>query len=113
MGSESITTDVGAGRLTQVAVGPPVGQLLANVINNVSRSDWKFVTPVTSFGAGEFQFTPIDGSPAPRPMYSTVGPVLTVTGVRTPGASKFSYPIFGPLSVGAGGGRFGGVSGTT
>src|SRR5256885_14430323 len=112
MGSESITTEVGAARLTQVAVGPPVWQLLANVINNVSRSDWKFVTPLASFGGADFQFTPIDGSPAPRPMYSTVGPVLTVTGVRTPGASKFSYPTFGPVSAGAGGGGLG-VSGTT
>src|SRR2546426_8609902 len=110
MGSESITADVGAGRLTQVAVGPPVGQLLANVINNVSRSDWKFVTPLAE--AREFQFTPMEGSPAPRPMYSTVGPVLTVTGVRTPGASKFSYPTFGPVSAGAGVGGDG-VNGTT
>src|SRR2546421_11807190 len=90
MGSESITCEVGAGRLLQVAFTPPVGQRLAKLMNNVSRSDWKLVTPPIAVFEAEFQFTPIEGSPAPRPMNSIVGPVVVVTGVRMPGASKFS-----------------------
>src|SRR5258708_9752832 len=82
IGSESITCDVGAARLTHVATWPFAGQESLKVRNSVSRSDWKFVTPV-------FQLFPMDGSPAPRPMYSTVGPVVKLTGVSTPGASKF------------------------
>ena len=51
------------------------------------------------------QCTPIDGSKALRPRYSTVNApeLVCVIGVRTPGASKFSYPIFGPASAGAAG----------
>src|SRR6266849_826489 len=83
IGSESTACEVGAARLTQVAVC--VESL--KVTNNVCRSDWKLVTPV-------FQLLPIDGSPAPRPMYSTectCPPAdVVVTGVITPGASKFS-----------------------
>src|SRR2546422_4232427 len=58
IGSESTACDVGAARLSQDAACP------VNVTNSVCRSDWKLVTPV-------FQLLPIDGSPAPRPMYST------------------------------------------
>src|SRR5205085_6818753 len=63
IGSESMNCEVGAGRLTQLAVVPLAPSL--NVTKRVSRSDWKLTTPV-------FQFAPIEGSPAPRPMYSTV-----------------------------------------
>src|SRR2546428_6967818 len=52
IGSESTACDVGAPRLTQVALCP------SNVTNNVCRSDWKIVTP-------DFQLLPIDGSHAP------------------------------------------------
>src|SRR5205807_4300613 len=83
IGSESTAWDVGAARLTQV-------ELCAaslKVTNNVCRSDWKLVTP-------DFQLLPIEGSPAPRPIYSTectCPPAeVVVTGVSTPGASKFS-----------------------
>src|SRR6266513_4902200 len=90
IGSESITCEVGAGRLLQVGLTPPLGQMLEKLMNRVSRSDWKFVTPPMAVFEAEFQFTPTEGSPAPRPINSTVGPVVVVTGVRIPGASKFS-----------------------
>src|SRR6266404_7031686 len=111
IGSESITTCVGPGRFAHVAVAPPpLAGLSLKLINSDSRSDWKLVTPFAELS--DFQFTPIDGSPALRPIHSTVGPVVTVTGVITPGASKFSYPILLVVSmVAAGGGS--GVRGTT
>src|ERR1700719_466270 len=112
IGSESITCEVGAARLLQVALTPPLGQRLEKLMNKVSRSDWKFVTPPIAVLDAEFQFTSTEGSPAPRPMNSTVAPVVVVTGVRIPGASKFSYPTLGPLSEAAAGGA-GGVSETT
>src|SRR5438552_1321126 len=101
-----MSTDVGARRLAQVVFGLMQGHVSSNLTNKVSKSDWKFATPV-------FQSLPTEGSPAPRPMYSTVSPpeLVDVTWVRTPGASKFSYPILGPVSsVAAGGGT--GISGT-
>src|SRR5437764_11348387 len=62
IGSESITTCVGPGRFAHVAVAPPpLAGLSLKLINNVSRSDWKLVTPFAELS--DFQFTPIDGSP--------------------------------------------------
>src|SRR5438552_10023397 len=87
MGSESITVDDGAERLTHVEDRPFGGQLSLNVTNNVCRSDWKFATPVA-------QLLPTEGSPPLRPMYSTecgcCPADVTVTGTRTPGGEKFS-----------------------
>src|SRR5260370_36848225 len=90
--------DVGARRFTQVALGLLRLQLSSKVTNSVWRSDWKLTTPVT-------QFAPTEGSPAPRPRYSTVvKPELrAVPGTSTPGASKFSNPILDQVSWGAGG----------
>src|SRR5437588_12839481 len=90
--------EVGARRFTQVAFGLLRLQLSSKVTNSVWRSDWKLTTPVT-------QFAPTEGSPAPRPRYSTVvKPELrAVPGTSTPGGSKFSNPILGPVSWGAGG----------
>src|SRR5439155_16097791 len=62
MGSESTNCDVGAGLLYHVAVWPFAGQLSSNLMKSVWRSDWKLVTPAAEFG--EFQLTPIEGSPA-------------------------------------------------
>src|SRR5439155_603172 len=80
-------------------------QVLRAIINSVRVSDWKFVTPLAEFG--EFQLTPIEGSPASCAVYSTVctvGPwLLSVTSTSVPGASKFWNPIFGPRSRGAAG----------
>ena len=95
MGSLSIPTDVGAARFTQVAEIPFAGQLSLNVTNKASRPDLNMATPVA-------QLLPMEGSPALRPMYSTectcCPASVVVTGVSTPGAAKFSYPIFGPVS---------------
>src|ERR1700738_4551886 len=87
--------DVGARRITQVALGLLRLQLSLKVTNSVCRSDWKLITPVT-------QFAPIEGSPAPRPRNSTVTPpeLSALAGTSTPGGSKVSKPIFG---AGAGG----------
>src|SRR5437588_4335712 len=94
--------EVGARRFTQVALELLRLQLSSKVTNSVWRSDWKLTTPL-------IQFAPTEGSPAPRPRYSTVvNPELrAVPGTSTPGGSKFSNPIFGPVSGGAG--RIGGV----
>ena len=58
---------------------------------------------------GDVQLTPTEGSPASCPMYSTVcavGPwLLEATCTSVPGASKFSNPIFGPVSCGADGAK--------
>src|SRR2546430_6523300 len=70
IGSESTNCDVGAALLYHVAVWPFAGQLSSNLMNSVWRSDWKLVTPAAEFG--EFQLTPMDGSPASCAMYSTV-----------------------------------------
>src|SRR6266404_1120472 len=98
MGSESIATEVGAARLTQVEERPLSGQVSSNAMNKVCRPDWKFAMPV-------IQLLPTEGSPALRPRYSTeltCWPASVVlTGVKTPGAMKFSYPIFAPVSLGA------------
>src|SRR5438477_4994022 len=105
MGSESTNCEVVAGLLYQVAVWPFAGQLSSNLMKSVWRSDWKLVTPLAEFG--EFQLTPIDGSPASCAVYSTVctvGPwLLSVTWTNVPGASKFWNPILGPRSSGAAG----------
>src|SRR6266404_4192598 len=91
MGSESTNCDVGAALLYQVAVWPFAGQLSSNLMKSVRRSDWKLVTPLAEFG--EFQLTPMEGSPASCAKYSTVcrvGPwLLSVTCTKVPGASKF------------------------
>src|SRR5260370_32861147 len=71
IGSESISTEVGARRLTHVAFGIVGEHDSFQEIKSVSRSDWKLVIPPTELDV-EFQFTPIEGSPAPRPIYSTV-----------------------------------------
>jgi len=106
MGSWSTPCEVGAGRFTHVAFGLVGLQVSLNVTKSVCRSDWKAVTPFTLLGAGEFQFTPIEGSPASCAMYSTVLMgcpwLLVTTVVKTPGPSKFSNPSFGPGSTGAG-----------
>src|SRR5919106_1503356 len=95
MGSESTNCDVGAGLLYHVALWPFGGQLSSKLMKSVCRSDWKLVTPFGEFG--DCQFTPVEGSPASCPMYSTVSSVgpwlLSVTSTKTPGASKFSKPI--------------------
>jgi hypothetical protein len=70
IGSESTNCDVGAGLLYQVAFGPGVEQRSVNLMKSVCRSDWKFVTPVAELG--DCQLTPVEGSPASWPRYSTV-----------------------------------------
>src|SRR5437016_7499493 len=101
MGSESTTTEDGAARLTQLEDWPLAGHVSLKVTNRVCRSDWKFATPVA-------QLLPTEGSPPLRPMYSTefgcCPAEVVLTGTRTPGTTKFSYPILGPLSWGAGAG---------
>ena len=86
-----MNNDVGARRFIHVAFGMVGEQDSSHDTNSVSRSDWKLVIPPTELDV-EFQFTPIEGSPAPRPMYSTVNTpeLVAVPGVRIPGASKFS-----------------------
>src|SRR5207244_3084543 len=64
IGSELTACEVGACRFTQVEDCPFEGQLSSKVTNRVCKSDWYAVTPV-------FQLLPIEGSPAPRPRYST------------------------------------------
>src|ERR1700693_365664 len=66
IGSESMNSEVGARRSTQVALGVVGEQDSSHETNKVSRSDWKLVIPPTELEV-ESQFTPIDGSPAPRP----------------------------------------------
>src|SRR5438067_3596511 len=64
IGSESITCEVGARRLLQVALTPPAGQRLEKLMNNVSRSDWKLVTPPMAVFEALLQLTPMDSSSA-------------------------------------------------
>ena len=84
IGSESITTCVGPGRFAQVARAPAplLGPL--KLTKSVSRSDRMSVTPFTDLRSSSNSRRWASSLSIPGCHHSTVGPVVSATGVITP-----------------------------